>query len=745
MKRRTFLLTAAGGAGALVVGWSVLRRRPDGPLLTSAVDGDIALNGWIEFTANGDAQLAVPRCEMGQGVYTALAMLAAEELDMPLERVKIMEAPLDRIFGHIMAAEAMLPQLFDDQRLLTRGKRWLKHMSGRQTLGVSVSTAGSTTLRDLWRPVRTVGAQARASLVNAAARLHAVDPRQCRTEAGVVILPTGVRVAYAEILKQGRIEPVHDFQLKSAQQFQLIGQSPPRIDARTKGDGSAKFASDVRLPQMVYAALAMPPSIDAKLVSFRAPGGVQVVRVPAGYGQGESLAVIAGGWWMAQRAIEALDITWDEVAGGAIDNEMLTAARTQALEHGAAVVKSAMGDSNAAFSSASRTLDAEYAVPYLAHAAMEPMNCTAQIIDGKVRVWAPVQASQAAITAAARAAKVDEAAVEMVVPLLGGGFGRRLDVDYVFQAVAIAAQAAGRPVQLLWTREQDLRHDFYRCAANARVRAAIDSQGKVVALDFKVATDSIGRAQRSRTDRGLPDEPAAPPVEGGLAYAIPHQCYRHVPVRSLLPIGSWRSVDASYNGFFVESFIDELAATLHRDAVALRRDWLAGKTRHLQTLDLAIAKSGYGPDRQAELRAQGRALGIALYESVGSVVAEVAEVSIDGRRPRVHRVVCAIHCGLAVHPGNIARQVEGAVIMGIGAALDDGIDVRQGRVAQGNFHDYRLPRMRDAPMVETHIVKSTASPTGVGEAALPPIAPAIANAVFALTGRRLRSLPLRLD
>ena len=748
MKRRTFLLTAAGGAGALIVGWSVLRPLPRHDFSAAPGGGDIALNGWIELTADGGARLAVPRCEMGQGVYTALAMLAAEELDMPLDRLQIMEAPLDQIFGNIMVAEVILPMLFEDQRLVARGKRWLKHTIGRQTIGVSVTTAGSTTLRDLWRPVRMVGAQARATLVNAAARTHSVEPGQCRTEAGFVILPSGTRVGYAEVLKHaGGIEPAHVFPLKSAQQFKLIGQSPARIDARAKGDGSAKFASDVRLPGMRYAALALPPSIGARLVSFRAPRAeqvVQVVRVPAGYGQGESLAVIADSWWTARQAAEALDITWDESAGAEIDNAMLTAKRTRALDSEAGAIKSAMGDTKAAFGTAARRLDAEYTAPYLAHAAMEPMNCTAQVTDGRVRVWAPVQAPQAAITAAARAASVNTGMVEMVVPMLGGGFGRRLDADFVFQAVAIAVQAGGRPLQMIWTREQDLRHDFYRPAAAARLSAAIDAQGKVVALDLKVASESVGQAQRSRSDPGRPETPG-PPAMGGLAYAIAHQRYRLVQASLPLPIGPWRSVDASYNGFFVEAFVDEIAAAINRDPVDLRRAWLAGQPRHLETLNMAVAKSGYGPARQTELRAQGRALGIALYECVGSVVAEVAEVSIDGHRPRVHRVVCAIHCGLAVYPDGIAQQVEGAVIMGIGAALDAGIEVRHGRVVQGNFHEYRIPLMRDAPIIETHIVKSTASPTGVGEAALPPIAPAIANAVFALTGRRLRSLPLRMD
>ena len=752
MKRRSFLI-AATGAGALVVGWTVLRpARIRHNLDTPSANGEVLLNGWITLTTDGRARLAVPRCEMGQGIFTALAMLAAEELDMPLDRVDIMDAPLHKIFGNIMIAEAMLPELNEDQRLMARSKRWLKYTAGQQTLGVTVTTAGSSTLSDLWRPVRMVGAHARASLVNAAARVHAVDPRQCRTEAGAVILPNGTRLAYAEVLSHAEpIMSAHEFNVKSSTHFNLIGTSPTRIDARAKGDGSLQFASDIRLPGMRYAALAMAPSIGARLVAFRAPGelrGAHIVRVPEGYGQGEALAVIADSWWIARQMAGSLDITWDESAGAGIDTAQLAAKRIELLDREAGVIKSSLGDFDSAFRATNRTLKAEYSVPYLAHAAIEPMTCTAHVDAGIVRVWAPTQAPNTAIEAASRAAGVVRVAVEMVVPRIGGGFGRRLEADFVFQAVAIAKQAGGRPVQLVWTREQDFRHDFYRPAATARLSAAIDAEGRVVAMAQKVACDSVGQAQAARHQPEKPDKPAtaSPPTSGGLAYAIPHQIYRRVRVDGAVPIGAWRSVDASYDGFFSESFIDELATELKRDPLALRRELLIDRPRHLATLELAIAKSGYGPERQRALKAMAtaRAMGVALYESVGSVVAEVAEVSIEGDRVHVHRVVCAIHCGQAVHPDGIAQQVEGAVIMGMGAALDEGIEIRKGRVLQGNFHQYALPRMGGVPIIETHIVPSTSAPTGVGEAALPAIAPAIANAIFALTGQRLRTLPLRL-
>ena len=745
MKRRTFLLSAAGGAGALLIGWGAWQRATQLP--PGLPPGTTLINGWIELTADGHAVLAVPRAEMGQGIHSALAMLAAEELDLPLAQVQILEAPVGRIFARVMRAESLLPRLFPNDSLTARAKRELRQIAGKPTMGVSGSTGGSTTISDLWLRIRTVAAHARAVLVQAAARANGVPSEQCRTESGAVVLPDGRRIPYAELVKSAAsFSSVGNFGLKDMKTFSLVGRPTNRIDAAEACDGRLKFAGDIRMPGLRYAALAMPPSLQARMVSFTAPAGVQVVKVPAGHGHGEALAVVATSWWAASQAAEKLAVVWDRAADAGVDTARISAARQQALASDAGVVHSQLGDPDAAFASAARTVSATYDAPYVSHAQLETTTCTALVADGMVRIWGPSQAPSDAIAAAARAAGVGVSQVELNVPRIGGGFGRRLDSDVVFQAAAIAAQLPGTPVQLMWSREQDMRHDFYRAAASAQLRAAIDATGNVVALDIAVASQSIGTAREARIAGGTrKPATAGKPRNTGLGYAIAHQRRRLVEAPGGLPVGSWRSVGDSVDGFFIESFIDELAGATGRDPLALRQALLAGRPRHLQALALAVEKSGYSADRQAQLKTSGRAMGLAIYEANGSVVAEVAEVSIDGSRPKVHRVVCAIHCGLAVNPNIIAQQIEGAVIMGIGAALDPGIEVRDGRVVQENYHDYPLPLMADTPAIETHIVPSTDAPTGVGEPGLPPVAAAIANAVFALTGKRLRSLPLRVQ
>ena len=744
MKRRTFLLATAGGTASLVIGWSAWYRAAHHLAHQVAPSPDaITINGWIELSKDGGAILAVPRCEMGQGINPALAMLAAEELDLPLTRVRILEAPVGRIFAGVMLAESQLPALARPG-LKARAERELRQLLGRTRMGVSANTGGSNTIRDLWLPVRHVAAHARALLVAAAARQASVANDQCRTVDGAVWLPDGRKLLYAELIPALADRPAAtDYRLKDAANFKLAGRAAPRIDSAAKTDGRLQYAGDVRLSGMQYAALVMPPSLNARLVSFDAPAGIKVVRVPAGYGHGESLAVLAASWWVARQQADALKVVWDESADKGFDTAKIDAARRRALANEPGRLVTSLGDMKSISASPAQAVTATFEVPYLAHAQLETTACVAMFAAGRLRLWAPTQAPDDAIAAAARASGLMAASIELTVPPLGGAFGRRLDNDAVFQIAAIAAQMPGVPVQMMWTREQELRHDFYRPAASAKLDAVLDAGGNITALSMKVASQSIGNARLGRMRPGQ-TEPPEPARAGGLAYAIAQQSYTWVESPLGLPIGSWRSVGSSFDAFFIERFIDEIAAKLGRDPLALRELLLAKQARHRRVLSLAIEKSGYSAARQAELKTSGRAMGMALFESCGSVVAEVAEVSMAGERPRVHRVVCAIDCGFAVHPNIIAQQVEGAVIMGMGAALDPGIEVRGGVIIPSNFHDHPLPRMADIPVIETHIVPSAEPPAGVGEPALPPVAPAIANAVFALTGQRLRSLPLRL-
>lgn len=431
-------------------------------------------------------------------------------------------------------------------------------------------------------------------------------------------------------------------------------------------------------------------------------------------------------------------MTWNEGVAPDFSSEAAFRTFAERLDAESGMVYHERGDVDSVSGSAARTLHAEYRAPYLAHAAMEPINCTAQVKDGKVTLWLSTQVPSIAVDAAARTAGVSDEDVILHETYVGGGFGRRLEVDMVTQAVAIAMQAAGRPVQVIWTREQDTRHDVYRPAALSRFSAALDANGNLLALENKSASDSITHQVLARTFGLLGGGPDKATAEGAFdqPYGIANQRIAHVLVNGPAPLGYWRSVGHSHNAFFLESFIDEIAHEVGRDPVEMRRALLAHAPRQLAVLDAAVAR--------AAKPAPGRAHGVALHRSFGSTVAEVAEVSIEDGRIRVHKVVCAIDCGIAVNPNIIAQQMESSVIYGLSAALYGETTFRDGAVEQGNFNDYPVLRMNEAPEVETIVMPSAAHPEGVGEPGVPPIAPAVSNAVFKLTGKRLRSLPLRL-
>jgi isoquinoline 1-oxidoreductase subunit beta len=469
-----------------------------------------------------------------------------------------------------------------------------------------------------------------------------------------------------------------------------------------------------------------------------------VVTLPAYGGSTAGIAVVADSYWRAQQAAQAVEVDWIR-ASSAADTLQIDASLREAVVHRDGYRFYERGNVEQPAPSGSRTIEAWYSAPYLAHATMEPMNATARVSDGRVEVWAPTQVPQMCRAAAARIAGVPEDHVELHVTLLGGGFGRRLEVDYVAQAVRVALDVPGVAVQLIWPREEDMRHDFYRPMHVARLRATISATGEPMALQIKSAGDAISPRWM---ERGLPslsgpmDLPDKTASEGlfDQPYGFRDQRIEHVFTHSGVPVGFWRSVGHSHNAFFTESFIDELAAQLQRDPVEFRRLLLKDAPRHRAVLDVAAERSGWGTRRLPP----GHALGVALHESFGSVVAQVAEVSMDRGLPRVHRVVCAVDCGTVVNPQIVAQQMEGAVVFGLTAALHGRIDIRDGVVQQGNFPDYPMLTLAAAPTVETYIVPSERVPAGVGEPGVPPIAPAVANALFALTKQRHRSLPFAL-
>ena len=752
MRRRALLLGTTAGVGALLVGWATLPQRSRVGLasMMQPGEGDIALNGWIKILPDGGVVLAMPRSEMGQGVHTALPQLAAEELDVPLSAVRIEQSGWDSVYGNVAMLVASLPfhpseGEQEDGFGRVKAGRWIVAKVARE-LGVN-ATGGSSSVADAWDVVRIAAATARASLLGAASLQWKLPVEDLRAANGVISHPSGRSLTYGELARTAAATPPGDVQLKERAQWRIIGKPVPRLDVPAKVDGSARFGLDVRLPGMRYAALRLSPRIggapgriDAR-AALAMPGVERIVMLPAYAGSAAGFAVIARTYWQARQAVEAVQVEWRPPSGTPVDSSRIATALEAAVRHGEAHTFYRRGDpSNVP---AGRVVEAWYSAPYLAHATLEPMNATARVDGGRVEVWAPTQVPAMCRGVAARVAGVPVEKVDLHVTLLGGGFGRRLEVDYVAQAVRVAMDLPGVPVQLIWSREEDMRHDFYRPAQVARLRAVIDASGAPAALHIKSAGDAIAPRWM---ERGLPavagpmDLPDKTTSEGlfDQPYGFGHQHVEHVFTRSGVPVGFWRSVGHSHNAFFLECFVDEIAAELRLDAVELRRRLLRRSPRHLAVLELAVERSGWG------LRPlpAGRARGIALHESFGSVVAHVAEVSLVDGQPKVHRVVCAIDCGTVINPQIVAQQMEGAVVYGLSAALHARIDVRGGAVQQGNFPDQPMLRLAAAPQVETWIAPSERPPAGVGEPGVPPVAPAVANALFALTGLRYRSLPL---
>jgi isoquinoline 1-oxidoreductase subunit beta len=744
MKRRTFILSALGASGALIVGWAITP--PASRLGSRSLLEPVGLNGWVSISADGMVGVALPRSEMGQGVFTALPMLVAEELDVPLSQVHVLPTGEDSIYGNV--AVFVPPQGDDGGGLGTRMTEWFGSKIARD-LGIQI-TGGSSSVRDAWIPMRQAGAAARHLLIGAAAQRWGVPASTCSARDGRVVDRTGRSLGYGELAAMAAgLAPPAQIELKRPDQFRLIGQPTPRRDSADKVSGAALYGIDVRLPDMLYAAIRGCPQLGGTLRSFdasqaeRMPGVVRVVQYGGGAGCAPGVAVVARSHWQAAQALASVRLEWDPGPGGTPDGESLVLAMRQALDSPDGWVFAQQGDAIGALRTAHRVVEARYEAPWLAHATMEPMNCTAQLADGRLRLWAPTQAASFARRVAARFSGIDRDRIDLTVTQLGGGFGRRLESDFVVPAVELARQFAPAPVQALWSREEDFSHDFYRPAAVARFQAGIDASGRVFAWVSRTASDAIS-PQFLR--RALPflsiDSADSTTAEGHFdqAYEFEQKHSSHVRVASPVPIGNWRSVGHSHNAFFTESFIDELAHETATDPVQFRLSLLQRHPRHRAVLQLAAQRSGWGGPVT-----EGRARGVALHESFGSIAAQVVEVSMRDGQPLVHRVVCAIDCGIAVNPRIIEQQMEGSVCFGLSAALRERITIRKAVVQQQNFPQYPLLRFYEAPSVETYLVPSQRPPEGVGEPGTPPVAPAVANALFALTGRRYRSLPLVAD
>ena len=769
MNPRRILLSALAAGPALLLGWGLLppRSRLGAPDATPPAAGPVALNGWLRIGLDDHVSLVMPHCEMGQGVHTALAMLVAEELQVPLGRVHLEAVGADSHYGNVRAAvDSVLYFSPEDsepgaESRSLRTSRWLLGKVARE-LGL-VATGGSSSVADLYPVLRLAAATAKAQLMGAASLQWKLPVAELLVADGVVSHPSGPRASYGSLAVQAAATPPGPVTLRPSGDWQLLGRPVPRVDTPAKLNGSALFGVDQRPAGLLYAAIAQgaalgasPGAVDVDAL-LRRPGVLRLVRLPPLAGAGPALAVVARGSWPALKAARELSGDagrWQRPGGPALDSahiqRQLDDAADRAADGVAGDVFRRQGDADAVRAhdangpSPSRVVEARYRAPYLAHAAMEPLNCTAQVVDGRVRLWAPTQAPTAARSVAARVAGVAESAVELHVPYLGGGFGRRLEVDVIAQAVAVALETGGAPVQLLWSREQDLTHDFYRPAAAAVWRATVGPEGRPLALVVGSAGDAVMPRYLERVMPALAtrfDAPDKTTAEGlfSLPYRVPNLRVQHLATRHAVPVGSWRSVGHSHNAFFAESFVDELAHAAGADSLAYRLTLLVHLPRHAAVLRLAAEAAGWDLPLPA-----GRARGLALHESFGTLVAQVLELSRSAAgAPRVHRVVAAVDCGVVINPRIARQQIESAVIFGLSAALHGRIDVVDGAVQQANFDRYRVLRLADTPAIETHFIASMRDPSGLGEPGTPPVAPALANAWFALTGERLRELPLQ--
>ena len=699
--RRDFLKAGASVSGGLLLGVVL----PDALAMKGAAAATTSMpNAWVRIGSDNSVTILSARSEMGQGVYTALPTLVAEELEVDLSKIKVEIAP--------------------------PGEVYINAMLGGQITG------GSTSVPEGYDKLRIAGAQARTMLIQAAARKWGVDASDCRAQNGTVSGPKGKKATYGQLAEAASKLPVpKDVKLKDPKDFKYIGKPVQRLDTPSKVNGTAEFGIDVKLPGMLYAALAQCPVIGGKVMSFDAakakamPGVKHVVQISDG------VAVVADTWWQAKTARDALEIKWDEGAGKSLSSESVAKAlRTAAAKPGAVFKK--QGNVKDGMKAAAKTVEAIYELPFLSHATMEPMNFTADVRKDSCLLYGPTQFQQSAAGVAAAMTGLKPDQITVRTTFLGGGFGRRIDVDFIAQAIQIS-KAVGGPVKLLWTREDDMTHGFYRTISLHRVAGALDAQGKPTAIQFHLTSPSV----TSRLFPSFVKDGIDPFMLEGAAvpYDIPNQLAEVVIHDTGLRVGYLRSVSHALNSFANESFVDELAAAAGKDPYEFRRALLDKQPRLKRVLELAAGKSGWGTPLPA-----GRGRGIAILEHYGISMAQVAEVSVSGNQVRVHRVVVAADLGRMVNPNIVRQQLEGSIIYGLSAVLYGEITLKDGRVQQTNFHDYQVVRMPESPKIEIHLLADGEKPGGIGEPGTALIGPAVANAVFAATGKRLRKLPLRL-
>ena len=741
--RRAFLIGTGLVGGALAVGTTLAWRRVAGAqsFKPKVKDGEIAFNAWLKILPDSTIIVQVPRQEMGQGVFTTLAMLVAEELDADWSKVRVEQAQISAVYGNSTALGDSAPAPMQAAMIATA-----------RVLGVQM-TGGSTSTRDGWVPMRVAAASARSVLLAAAAAKWNVPVAELMIDKSVIKhAGSGKSTPFGEFAQAAAaLSPPSQVTVKAQTDWKILGTSPARLDVVEKSLGKAHFGIDVRPEGLLYATVKHIPYVSGALQEVRWKNGAPPKEVLHQVRGDIWLAVISTSYWSAKKALDEAELIGGGATATLLSSEQLAARYNEVLDGkdgGFAPIRRTFGEYGKAekviaATPAAQRIEAVYSVPFLAHAAMEPLNCTVRIKDGKVDVWVGNQAPTVVQWLAAGNVGVAAENVTVHTPYLGGGFGRRFDVEVIRQALACAKVTGGKPVQLIWSREQDIQHDAYRPAVSCRFSAALDDNNAVSAWHHRMVGPSVSKSVIGRMNPlfagDFPPDKTNADGAAQLPYAFAHFKCDHAQVELPVPTGYWRSVGHSYNAFFVETFVDELAGALKKDPYLFRLELLKEQPRFAKVVDAAASAAQW-----SAVMPKGWGRGIALAESFKSIVCQVVDVEVVGKEIKVRRVVTAVDCGTALHPDNVKAQISGAAIYGLTAALKGNITLKDGIVQQSNFNDYGLMNMAECPQFETVIVNSGAPLGGIGEVGVPPIAPALGNAIFAATGKRLRSLPFVL-
>lgn len=712
--RRSFLYASGAVGAGLLLGFYL---PPTSRVEAATSPANLTLplpkpNAFIRILPDNTVTIIVHKAEMGQGVYTSLPMILVEELEADWEKIRIESAPVHPDYYHTV---------------------WKDYQG----------TGASTSISSTWDQLRLAGATAREMLIAAAAITWDVSPKSCVAEKSYILHPASDRrLSFGELAERAAQMPVpENVTLKKPSEFKLIGKPIKRLDTDDKVKAKAVFGIDVQVPGMLIALIARPPVFGSRLQHFDAEAAKAVAGVKHLVALPMGIAVVADSFWAAKKGRDALIIKWDEGPNAELSSEGLQSKYADLANSPGLVVRKT-GEVTAALDAAAKKLQAVYETPYLAHAPMEPLNCVADVRSHSCDIWTGTQMQTTDQQAACAITGLKPEQVQIHTTLLGGSFGRRSNPhgDYVKEAVQLS-KAIGKPVKVIWTREDDIRGGYYRPMHYSKIAAGLDKNGNITAWSHRLIGESIGKGtpfEKVLIHEGI-DHLS---IEGAdHPYAIPNQLVDYQPVDNGVPVLWWRSVGHSFTAFVVESFLDELAATAGRDPLEFRLAMLGEQPRHRTTLELAAEKAGWG--RKLPV---GVHQGLALHKSFGSTIAQIAEVSVsaDGQ-PHVHRVVCAVDCGIVVNPDTVRAQMESGIVYGLSAALYGEITFKDGRVQQSNFHDYPVLRMNEMPKVEVYIVQNTEKPSGVGEISTPPIAPAVCNAIFAATGKRIRRLPISAE